>query len=237
MTNHYDEMKVSPDPSQAEELRQLLHARMASVATDDPRGGSPLDLGSGGHPDEWIVPSHELSPPDTSTTEQRTHRRRALMVAAAVVVAVAAGGIAIRSDDPSGVATIAPTSTTSPTPTTPTTDGAPSNDGCPLTAEEVSTAIGVTITSNGFCVFGDVFPSVVFAYQPASACTRASLRAREGHYSKVDGFGVDAYVNRVSLGHTFIVCDGDEPFELGIDGVDGADRPIAIALAKLVRDD
>ncbi len=44
MTDHYDEMRVSPDPLLAEELRQRLHARMASASVDDHKTGpSPLD--------------------------------------------------------------------------------------------------------------------------------------------------------------------------------------------------
>ena len=35
MTDHYDEMRVLPDHSQAEALRQRLHAHMASVSRDD----------------------------------------------------------------------------------------------------------------------------------------------------------------------------------------------------------
>ena len=44
MTDHYDEMRVAPDPSQAEALRQRLHARMASVAADDHHDRSHLRL-------------------------------------------------------------------------------------------------------------------------------------------------------------------------------------------------
>jgi hypothetical protein len=86
---------------------------MANISTDDHRGRSALELDSGGHPDEWIVPTNELSPPDTSTTNQRTHRRRMLVAAAAIVVVIAAAGIAIRIEDRSRVATTAPTLTTS----------------------------------------------------------------------------------------------------------------------------
>ncbi|MGH8979109.1 MAG: hypothetical protein ACRDV7_13610 [Acidimicrobiia bacterium] len=86
---------------------------MANISTDDHRGRSVLELDSGGHPDEWIVPTNELSPPDASTTNQRTHGRRVLVAAAAIVVVIAAAGIAIRIEDQSRVATTAPTLTTS----------------------------------------------------------------------------------------------------------------------------
>ena len=43
MTDHYDEMRVPPDPSLAEALRQRLHARMASVSREADEG-QHLDL-------------------------------------------------------------------------------------------------------------------------------------------------------------------------------------------------
>jgi hypothetical protein len=233
MTDHYDEMRVTPDPVKAEELRQRLHARMANISMDDPRRRSALELDSDGHPDEWIVPMNELSAPDTSTTSQRPHRRRVWVAAAAIlVVAIAAAGIAIRRDDPSPVGTIAPTSTT------PTSAGSIIKH-CPLTAEEVSGVIGETVFSTGFCEFGlgpsVLGPSVSFAYQSASACTPESLRAA-GYDGAVDGFGVDAYAHPVSLGLEFIVCDGDQPFELFVTVQPSSDAvPFAIALATLVR--
>ena len=52
----------------------------------------------------------------------------------------------------------------------------------------------------------------------------------------VDGFGVEAYAHNYSLGLMFIVCDGDQPFELVLDGIDGDDVPVAIALAMLTSD-
>ena len=36
MTNHHDEMRVAPDPERAEELRQRLHAHLASGHQDEP---------------------------------------------------------------------------------------------------------------------------------------------------------------------------------------------------------
>jgi hypothetical protein len=46
MTDRYDEMMVAPDPSQAEALRQRLHARLAMASRDDQshhRSGARLD--------------------------------------------------------------------------------------------------------------------------------------------------------------------------------------------------
>ena len=118
MTDHDDELSVSPDPVQAEELRQRLHARMASVSRDDHHGRSDLHLESDRlEPDTGGVPMNDLSAPDTSTPSNRTHRRRVLVAAAAIVVVIAAAGIAIRIEDPSRVATTAPTTSRASTTT------------------------------------------------------------------------------------------------------------------------
>ena len=114
--------------------------------------------------------------------------------------------------------------------------GAPSNEGCPLTAEEISRVIGATVTERESCQFGDVFPSVSFAYQiRVRVYAREPAKAGYSDSDAVDGFGVDAYAVRYSLGLKFIVCDGNQPFELVVDGVDGDDVAVAIALAVLVR--
>jgi hypothetical protein len=114
MTNHYDEMSVSPDPAQAEELRQRLRVRMASVAREDHPGRSDLHREADRlEPYGGGAPMHELSASDTSTPSDRTRRRRVLVVAAAILVAIAAAAIAIanRIDEPSHVATLAPPTT------------------------------------------------------------------------------------------------------------------------------
>jgi hypothetical protein len=92
-----------------EELRQRLHERRANVSANDVRGPSALGGDSGG-PDERIVPTSELSPPERSSAGPRAHRRRALVAAAAIVVfAVGAAAIAVRIKDHSRVATTTPT--------------------------------------------------------------------------------------------------------------------------------
>jgi len=125
----------------------------------------------------------------------------------------------------------------------------PGNEVCPLTAEEVSTAIGATVTEQGSCQFAptgrSVFNNVSFAYQSASACTEENLRKAGytepgtqpgvGADGAVEGFGVDAYAHNLSLGLIVIVCDGDRPFELVLDGVDGDDVSVAMVLATLAR--
>jgi hypothetical protein len=108
MTDHYDELSVAPDPVQAEELRQRLHARMASVSRDDHHDRSDSHLETDRlEPDKGSVPMNELSAPDTSTPN-RTHGRRVLVAAAAIIVVIAAAVIAIKIEDPSRVATTVP---------------------------------------------------------------------------------------------------------------------------------
>ncbi len=56
MTDRYDEMSVPPDHSQAEALRQRLHARMASVSRDEHHAGPLLHL------DTELLGPDELDP-------------------------------------------------------------------------------------------------------------------------------------------------------------------------------
>ena len=72
MTDHYDEMRVSPDPSQAEELRQRLHARMASVSRDDHHGRSDLHLDTARR-----RPRRARSNEGDQRVPQHTHQRNA----------------------------------------------------------------------------------------------------------------------------------------------------------------
>jgi dipeptidyl aminopeptidase/acylaminoacyl peptidase len=99
MTDHYDEMKVSPDPLQAEELRQRLHARMARVSRDDQEARSDPYRDSARPESAEGVPMYEVSVSDTSTPRHRTHRRLLVTAAAAVVVGIGAAGIAISNRD------------------------------------------------------------------------------------------------------------------------------------------
>lgn len=100
MTNHHDDMKVSPDPVQAEELRQRLHARMASVSREDHHARSDLHLRSARpEPAERVAPVTEIPVSATSTPSHRTHARRLVTAAAAIVVVIGAVGIAITNRD------------------------------------------------------------------------------------------------------------------------------------------
>jgi hypothetical protein len=180
---------------------------------------------------QLVNPDRPPAPDVLSMSETRRRarsgRRLVALAAAAIVVAIAAAGIAIRIENPSRVATTAPTPTTAP----------PDDKGCPLTAEDVSEAIGATFTETSTdCSFetgAGVFPSVDFGYLGASTCTPESLR-QEGYSDAVDGLGVDAYSMLYSLGVSLIVCNGDQPFGVIVDGIQGDDLTAAVALAKLV---
>jgi len=122
MTGHHDEMRVSPDHTQAEALRQRLHTRMTSVSRDD-HDRRPLLR----HdvlrldPEQHLVPIKEMYVTVDSPTSETRNRRRLLIGAAAVVVVIGVAGIALvnnNTDDdqtPSPpVATAAPTTTVAP---------------------------------------------------------------------------------------------------------------------------
>src|SRR5262245_55819446 len=80
MTDYYEEMMVSPDPSRAEQLRDLLNARIASMPGDPPHGET------------------KLAAPTTSPGDLDPDRhpgRRWMLVAAAAIVALALGLLAV----------------------------------------------------------------------------------------------------------------------------------------------
>lgn len=123
MTDHNDELRVSPDPTQAEALRQRLHARMASVSRDDLHGRAQLHV-SIDHldPDEF-GPMKEINVSLNTNSSRETRNRKLLVLAAAgVVVAIGVAGIALAinnsDDDPTpsaqAVTTVAPTTTVAP---------------------------------------------------------------------------------------------------------------------------
>jgi hypothetical protein len=106
MTDHYDEMRVPPDPLLAEALRQRLRAHMLQ-----------LDAGRL-ESDAHLVPVKEIKVSLGSPTSETRNRRRVAMAAAAVVAVVGVAAIAINtmnSDD--DVEPASPTATTV-TPTT-----------------------------------------------------------------------------------------------------------------------
>jgi hypothetical protein len=112
MTNHHDQMRVAPDPSRAEELRQRLHARLAGgppatttpfADTDHDRQGDLIMLETEDRPTR-----HE--PPNPT---RRSPGRWLLAAAVVAIVAVAGAAlIAAGGDDetevPAGPPTDAP---------------------------------------------------------------------------------------------------------------------------------
>jgi hypothetical protein len=122
MTDHYDEMRVPPDHSQAEALRQRLHARMASVSRDDHHARAHVHVAIDHLDPDELDPSKEMYMTVDSSSETR-NRKRMVIAAAAVVVAVGVAGVALannnNTDDdqtpsPPAVATVAPTTTVAP---------------------------------------------------------------------------------------------------------------------------
>ena len=74
MTDHYDEMRVPPDPALAEALRRRLHAHMASAALDDHEGRSHRQFDAARlEPDAHLSPVKEIDRVPR-LTHQRKHR-------------------------------------------------------------------------------------------------------------------------------------------------------------------
>ena len=129
MTDRYDEMRVPPDPSLAEALRQRLHARMASASLDDHEGRSHLQLDAARFESEQHlvqVKENYVSVDSHPTSEVRS-RRRLAMAAAAVVAVIGVAAIAINSinsdDDVEPAPAVQPTA--APTTAAPTITVAP----------------------------------------------------------------------------------------------------------------
>jgi hypothetical protein len=102
MTDRYDDMRVSPESSQAEALRLRLHERLASASRDDRKDRTHL------HPDARLDPQPDLGPMkeiyvsvDSPTNEGR-NRRRLVMAAAAAVAVIGVTGIAVAVATSSG---------------------------------------------------------------------------------------------------------------------------------------
>jgi hypothetical protein len=106
MTNHHDDLRVAPDPSRAEELRQRLHARLASRALGEPHG--PDERRTASIPTADTDPDGEgdlimLDTDDRPTAHTPTPGRRSpgrwLLVAAVVAVVAVAGALLVAADD------------------------------------------------------------------------------------------------------------------------------------------
>src|SRR4051812_24001219 len=108
MNDPYEQLRVSPDPALAEDLRQRLHARLEDSsldATASSRLRAVASPGSG----EAFHPMEERHMTEQSAAAVQTTRWRnmAVAAAAAVVVVVGVGAIAVmgsnsNSDDPEG---------------------------------------------------------------------------------------------------------------------------------------
>jgi hypothetical protein len=131
MTDHYDELSVSPDPALAEELRQRLHAHVANASLDELERQPHLQLDTARLDTEQdLVPVKETYMSiDSPPTSDIRNRRRLAMAAAAVVAVVGVAAIAINSmnsDDNPDPAPAAPpmvaSTTVAPTTIAPTTE-------------------------------------------------------------------------------------------------------------------
>ena len=129
MTDRYDELRVSPDPSRAEELRQRLHAELERSSLDDAIASRRrLTIASpvGG---AEFRPMEEMQMSNHPTDREHKTRWRTPAVAAAAIVVLGVGAIAFAvsntsADDPDGVPQ-APAPTAAPTTAAPTTTVAP----------------------------------------------------------------------------------------------------------------
>jgi hypothetical protein len=125
MTNHHDELRVAPDPARAEELRQRLHARLASGSPAEPLVPTERAVAS--------IPSADTDPDDREgdlimlETEDRPigHEpprpgRRSpsswLLVAAAVAVLAVVGAVLVAAAGDDDETQVPATDTTAPAP-------------------------------------------------------------------------------------------------------------------------
>ena len=120
MTDRYDELRVSPDPSRAEELRQRLHAELERSSLDDATAvPSASHDRSPARPVRNSRPMEEMRMSDDSADSEHKNRWRIPAVAAAAIVVARVGAIAFavsntNADDPDGVSQ-APAPTAAPT--------------------------------------------------------------------------------------------------------------------------
>jgi hypothetical protein len=112
---------------------------------------------------------------------------------------------------------------------------------CPLTAEQVSQAVGGTVTGpDSSCSFfppegtASAWPNAAFVLQSTAACA-ADMRAAMGFKESLDGLGVTAYAADMADGSWVLVCRDGAPFEIRVDRAGAAEsRQAAVALARKV---
>ncbi len=151
--HHYDEMRVPPDPTLAEALRQRLHARMSVASRDDHhQGRSHLHHGAARvEPLPHLVPTEEITVTVDSPTSESRNPRRIAMAAAAVVAVAGIAFVIARSDDDKDLSPAAPP-TVAPTTVAPTTV-APRTETGSFSAVAVVPAF-TSIVPDGWGVFG-----------------------------------------------------------------------------------
>ena len=123
MTDRYDRLRVSPDPSRVEELRERLHAELERSPLDDRDGArGRLTIARPQANDERAPMADMLMSEVDEPIRERKNRWRSPGFAAAAVVVLGIGAIGValsntNADDPDGVSqapTVAPTTTVAP---------------------------------------------------------------------------------------------------------------------------
>ena len=136
MTDHHDEMRVTPDPTQAEDLRQRLHARIAR-ASGNVHGRPDVDL------DLDPAPLDPDERGDTPPTEANHRRPLVVALAAVAVLALVAGAVALLRIDRDETA---PITTDPPTTNVPAATGPAPNGWVAFDSRQPTVA---TSTSSG----------------------------------------------------------------------------------------
>jgi hypothetical protein len=115
MTNHHDQLRVAPDPSRAEELRQRLHARLASVdqgpVTSIPSADTDPDDREG---DLIMLETEDRPTGQDPPTPGRRSPGSWLLVAALIAVVAIVGALLVAAGDDDETQVPATTSTTAP---------------------------------------------------------------------------------------------------------------------------
>jgi hypothetical protein len=144
MTDRYDKLRVSPDASRAEELRQRLHAELERGPLDDattPRRRLTIAPSAGGAEFE---PMEEMYMTDNSADNEHKHRWRTPAVAAAAIVVLGVGAIALSVGNTTADEDDAVSQT--PAPTTAPNTAAPTTTEPPRTVTEIVTRTDPEIT-------------------------------------------------------------------------------------------
>jgi hypothetical protein len=170
MTDHYDEMRVPPDPLLAEALRQRLHAHMLQL------DAARLE------PDAHLVPVKEVVVSLDSPTSETRNRRRLAMAAAAVVAVVGVAAISINRMNSNDDVGPAPAAATTVTPTT----VAPRRETAVRANATYTVPDGWGHTGNGV-IKGDSAIGMTIDYAGADATLRTSYCVAPGADADTNG--------------------------------------------------